>query len=200
VRDEGYGPNPVNTDQGPIAQCVALDALCVKHRWRTRMTDQAGDMSQTSTIKSDASPDTTSTALAVRRTGMAFERTRMATDRTLMSVMRTSLSPIGFGFTIFQFFERAKIKSLLPSNEGHAPRNFGLALVYLGVGILIVGVIYHIQFMLGLRRSHRDMTGDGLFHAESHFPVSYTLIVAILLLLFGLAVAESLTFRVGPFA
>jgi putative membrane protein len=28
----------------------------------------------------------------------------MSADRTLMSVVRTSLSLIGFGFTIFQFF------------------------------------------------------------------------------------------------
>ena len=47
-----------------------------------------------------------STELASRRTGMSFQRTRMSADRTLMSVMRTSLALIGFGFTIFQFFEK----------------------------------------------------------------------------------------------
>ena len=37
---------------------------------------------------------------------MSFQRTRMSADRTLMSVIRTSLSLIGFGFTIFQVFEK----------------------------------------------------------------------------------------------
>ena len=47
-----------------------------------------------------------STELSARRTGMSFQRTRMSADRTLMSVMRTSLSLIGFGFTIFQVFQK----------------------------------------------------------------------------------------------
>jgi putative membrane protein len=49
-----------------------------------------------------------SVELSARRTGMSFQRTRMSADRTLMSVIRTSLSLIGFGFTIFQFFEKLR--------------------------------------------------------------------------------------------
>src|SRR5262245_10069652 len=49
-----------------------------------------------------------SVELSARRTGMSFQRTRMSADRTLMSVIRTSLSLIGFGFTIFQFFQKLK--------------------------------------------------------------------------------------------
>ena len=48
----------------------------------------------------------TNTELAARRTGMSFQRTRMSADRTLMSVIRTALSLIGFGFTIFQVFQK----------------------------------------------------------------------------------------------
>ena len=33
-------------------------------------------------------------------------RTRLSIERTLMSWVRTSVSLIGFGFTIVQFFER----------------------------------------------------------------------------------------------
>ncbi len=47
-----------------------------------------------------------SVELSSRRTGMSFQRTRMSADRTLMSVIRTSLSLIGFGFTIFQVFQK----------------------------------------------------------------------------------------------
>jgi putative membrane protein len=52
--------------------------------------------------------DLISVELASRRTGMSFQRTRMSADRTLMSVIRTSLSLIGFGFTIFQVFEKLR--------------------------------------------------------------------------------------------
>jgi putative membrane protein len=43
------------------------------------------------------------------------------------------------------------------------------------------------------------MTESGLIHGESRFPVSYTLIVALLLLLLGVAALVSITLRVGPF-
>jgi putative membrane protein len=150
-------------------------------------------------LERGASSGAVSTELAARRTGMSFQRTRLSADRTLMSVIRTSLSLIGFGFTIFQFFTKLKEQNML-TGGAHAPRNFGLALVYLGVAIVIIGVIYHLQFMLGLRRLRRDMSAEGLIHAKSGFPISYTLIVAILLLFLGLAAATSLTFHIGPFS
>ena len=61
-----------------------------------------------------------------------------------MSVIRTSLSLIGFGFTIFQVLREA------PGGEGadaqrHAPRNFGIALVVLGIVMLVVGIGYHVR-------------------------------------------------------
>ena len=70
--------------------------------------------------------------LSARRTGMSFQRTRMSADRTLMSVIRTSLSLIGFGFTIYQFFQRLREAEVLRGGT-HAARNFGLALILEGV-------------------------------------------------------------------
>ena len=93
---------------------------------------------------------TRSTELSARRTGMSFQRTRMSADRTLMSVIRTSLSLIGFGFTIFQIFQKLHDADVLKSTG--APRRFGEALVYLGIGMLVLGIVYHIAFMAGLRR------------------------------------------------
>jgi len=63
----------------------------------------------------------------------------------------------------------------------------------------IVGIAYHVQFMLGLRDERQSMCGEGLIHGKSRFPVSYTLIVAVLLLMVGLLALTSLTFHVGPF-
>ena len=143
-------------------------------------------------------PDLVSVELSARRTGMSFQRTRMSADRTLMSVIRTSLALISFGFTIYQVFQRLQEKNIL-SNNGHAARNFGTALVYLGIGMVLVGVIYHVQFMLGLRHQRTEMTDEGLIHSQSSFPISFTLVVALLLLFLGIAAAASLTFRVGPF-
>ena len=87
----------------------------------------------------------------------------------------------------------------LVSGAPHAARNFGQALVWLGVGMLIVGIVYHIQFMLGLRRERESMKAAGLIHGESQFPVSLTLITAVLLLLIGIAAIGSMVFDIGPF-
>jgi putative membrane protein len=129
---------------------------------------------------------------------MSFQRTRMSADRTLMSVIRTGLSLISFGFTIYQFF--GKLQQEVPNGMRiRAPRNFGETLIYLGVAMVAVGIAFHLQFMRGLRDERSHLAREGFIHAESHFPVSYTLVVAILLLIVGVAAIASLTFKVGPF-
>ena len=102
-----------------------------------------------SRVTSKSKSDLINVELSSRRTGMSFQRTRMSADRTLMSVIRTSLSLIGFGFTIFQFFEKLREGNVLASAT--PARNFGITLVALGIGMLVLGIIYHVQFMLGLR-------------------------------------------------
>jgi len=138
--------------------------------------------------------------LSSRRTGMSFQRTRMSADRTLMSVIRTSLSLIGFGFTIFQFFRYLRESTPAAHVVAEAAaRNFGLVLVCLGVGMLVLGIWYHLQFMLGLRVERALLIEQQLIHGESRFPVSLTLIVAVLLLAIGLLAIISMVFRTGPF-
>lgn len=139
-----------------------------------------------------------STELAAHRTGMSLHRTRMSADRTLMSVMRTALSLIGFGFTIFQFFLRLRSSNVLAS-ASQAPRRFGLALVFLGVGMLVLGLAYHFQFMYGLRAERRLLVDRGLVPATTRFPVSLQAIIAFLLLLVGLLAVVSMALKVGPF-
>ena len=138
-----------------------------------------------------------STELSRRRTGMSFQRTRMSADRTLMSVIRTSLSLISFGFTIYQLIEKLKENSMV--DHGAPIRNFGVTLVALGIAMLVFGIIYHVQFMLGLRDERKAMKIDGLIHGESKFPVSLTLVTAVLLLLIGIAAIMSMVFHIGPF-
>ncbi|APG06529.1 hypothetical protein BJI69_12850 [Luteibacter rhizovicinus DSM 16549] len=129
---------------------------------------------------------------------MSFQRTRMSTDRTLMSVMRTSISLISFGFTIGQFFERLRTSKILPQ-ESHAPRNFGVALVALGIFMLVLGIIYHLHYMRTLRHERLAMTREGLIHGETPYPVSMTLLVAVVMLLLGVLAIISMTTHIDPF-
>jgi len=133
-----------------------------------------------------------STELSRRRTGMSFQRTRMSADRTLMSVIRTALSLIGFGFTIFQVFEKARDAKLLANAS--APRNFGVALVLLGIGMLALGIVYHLQFMRALRKTREQMVAESLIHGESPFPPSLTLATAPALLAVGIAAIANMVF------
>jgi putative membrane protein len=147
-------------------------------------------------VDANSSSETISVELSSRRTGMSFQRTRMSADRTLMSVIRTSLSLIGFGFTIFQVFKKSYEAQIL-KNSG-AARHFGESLVYLGIGMLVVGIGYHLVFMLGLRREREMLRTSGLLHAESQFPLSLTLLVAILLLCIGIAAILAMLTGTGP--
>ena len=149
------------------------------------------------TVSSKSSSGDINTELSSRRTGMSFQRTRMSADRTLMSVIRTSLSLISFGFTIHKVFEKLKESNYI--NEASNSRNFGATLVAIGIAMLVLGIIYHIQFMAGLRNERKEMMAAGLVHGESKFPVSLTLITAAVLLLLGLVVITNMVFRLGPF-
>jgi putative membrane protein len=144
--------------------------------------------------------DLMSAELTSRRTALSFQRTRMSADRTLMAVIRTSLSLIGFGFTIYQFFR------YLRESAGEtgivrdvAPRNFGLALVLLGVGMLFLGIWKHVVFMLELRAGRKTFMDQGLLPGDDRFPVSVTLITATLLLAIGLIAIVGIVMRTGPF-
>ena len=148
-------------------------------------------------VTSESGSGDIGTELAARRTGMSFQRTRMSADRTLMAVIRTSLSLIGFGFTIFQIFQKLYEAQMVKSST--APRRFGEALVVLGIGMLVLGIGYHIAFMAELRRQRQQMKLEGLIHAQSHFPISLTAIVAVLLLAIGIFAIVSMVFHVGPF-
>jgi putative membrane protein len=134
------------------------------------------------------------------RTSLSFQRTRMAADRTLMATMRTSLSLIGFGFTIFSFFQAVvhdeQTAGFFPPR---APARFGLALVFLGVLVLGVGIFSHFGYMKQLRGQRAEFIERGLMPGTSRFPVHLTLVNAFLLVLVGVAAIVSIMLRVGPF-
>jgi putative membrane protein len=68
-------------------------------------------------------------------------RTRLSVERTLMSWVRTSVSLIGFGFTIVQFFERfSGMTGVAEAARPQAPRYLGLALIATGLLALLISV------------------------------------------------------------
>jgi uncharacterized membrane protein YidH (DUF202 family) len=159
---------------------------------RTGLSEHRTDLSE---YRTDLSSERTE--MSMRRTGMSFQRTRMSADRTLMSVIRTSLSLIGFGFTIFQTFQ--KLHDAGTIGNPNAPRNFGIALVLLGIVMLIVGMVHHVQFMVELRHTRRQMMRQGLVYGRSRFPVSITFMVSVGLLLLGVAAIADMVFSTKVF-
>jgi putative membrane protein len=124
----------------------------------------------------------------------------MSADRTLMAVIRTSLSLIGFGFTIYQFFRYLReTAGAIQFLQSEAPRKFGMALVMLGVVMLSLGIWKHVAFMLELRAQRNTFADQGLIPGEDKFPVSITLITATLLLATGLIAIAGMAMRAGPF-
>jgi putative membrane protein len=141
-------------------------------------------------------PTNSSFELASRNTDLALQRTRMAADRTLMAVLRTALSLISFGFTIFNVVKDLQKQNILKDNVSIP--HFGAGLVLLGVLMLAIGIIFHLQFMYSLRKERKRLILVGLIHTESSFPPSLTLMVAVILLGFGLAVIMRMFFQYGP--
>lgn len=164
-------------------------------RFRTGLSEHRTDLSEFRTDLSQHRTDLSDhrTEMSMRRTGMSFHRTRMSADRTLMSEMRTALSLIGFGFTIYQAFEKLHQGGVIA--QSHAPRNFGLSLIVLGVLLLVGGIARHLQFSAELRAMRRLMAEEGLVHGETRFPVSVTLVTAVLLMALGVAAFMGIVFN-----
>jgi len=127
------------------------------------------------------------TGLAHGRTDLAFERSRLASDRTTMSYMRTSVSLIGFGFTIYKFFQYLNDMPGFEKLPSAGARNLGLALLLLGAAMLIMAVIQQIIFL-------RRLVSD----SGHKFPISIALVSSICMLAIGLLALANVIFHVGP--
>jgi putative membrane protein len=123
---------------------------------------------------------------------LAFQRTRMASERTLMATLRTSISLIGFGFTIFQFFSRLKEADLLVGSV-HAPRYLGMVMVFLGNALLFAGLTDHLAFTKEFRLRFSHLAGDGLTKSPAARWRSPTLAVSALFLVAGILAIVSMS-------
>lgn len=128
------------------------------------------------------------TVLAEERTDLALDRTMLAAERTLMAWIRTSLSMIGFGFTIFKFFQYLP-EELEAGNiqRPQAPRNLGLTLIALGTVTLLVAAWQHRNFLRKARTHQMQPTW------------SLSFAVAIAVILIGAIAFYGVLLRHGPF-
>lgn len=73
----------------------------------------------------------------------ALVRTALSSEQTLMSWVRTSLSLFTFGFSIAQFFQYLAGQTEAGLSEN--PRRLGIALILVGIIVLIVAIVEHVQ-------------------------------------------------------
>jgi putative membrane protein len=112
---------------------------------------------------------------------LALERTRIAYERTRMAWVRTATSMITFGFSVYKFFEFELSKSDAAAH-GIGPREFGIALILIGLTTLMTGRLEHRRDMRLLGRDYPDMplSGTRLVEALVAIGGALALIAAIL--------------------
>jgi putative membrane protein len=102
-----------------------------------------------------------------------------------MSWVRTGISLIGFGFTIFQFFDRfSGMPGITPGVSPLAPWLFGLALIAAGTTALVVAAWEYLKSLRYLW-SEEFRPVAGVEASPWRTPV---LPVALLLILIGIVV------------
>lgn len=122
----------------------------------------------------------------------AWLRTRLSAERTLMSWLRTSVSLIGFGFAIVQFFDRLQRSpdtrsAIFPD----APQYLGAALITCGVLALLISLWQYLAIVRYLRTGpFAQIAGVEGMHAPRAAGAA-----AILLILIGLFALAAVLLR-----
>jgi putative membrane protein len=127
-----------------------------------------------------------------KETHFSWLRTRMSTERTLMSWVRTSTALIGFGFTIFQFFEHFnQMPGVAPPRHANTPRTLALSLIAIGIVAVIVAIReYHGMVRYLWNDEFKEIAGIG---DRPKWTPAW--MVAVLLALVGLFLIGSILIR-----
>jgi putative membrane protein len=133
-------------------------------------------------------PKDRGTVLAEQRTDLALLRTVNASERTLMAWIRTALSMIGFGFSIYKFFQYLP-EEIAAGNirRPQAPRNLGLTLIALGTVALAAAAWQHRRFLNEV----------GASQARHVWSISFMVAMAVILI--GILTFYGVLLRHGPF-
>jgi len=133
-------------------------------------------------------PKDRGTILAEERTDLAVQRTIIASERTLMAWIRTAISMIGFGFTIYKFFQY-QAEEIAAGNirRPQAPRNLGMSLIALGTLGLAAAAWQHRRFLNEIGASQKRHVW------------SISFVVAIAVILIGIITFYGVALRHGPF-
>jgi putative membrane protein len=125
----------------------------------------------------------------------AWLRTRLAVESTFMAWLRTSISLIGFGFTITQFFARLRDMSgnTIKPMAVETPRDLGLVLIAAGVLGLIVAFAQYRAFTQYLRSAPYQAIA-GIEGKRYHSPV---FAAGIVMLAIGVAAFFAVLFRLA---
>ena len=128
------------------------------------------------------------TVLAEQRTDLALQRTIIASERTLMAWIRTAISMIGFGFSIYKFFQY-QAEEIAAGNikRPQTPRNLGMTLIALGTLALVAAAYQHRTFL--------NMLGA----SQGRHVWSVSFVVAIFVVLIGCITFYGVLLRSGPF-
>ena len=113
----------------------------------------------------------------------AWLRTQMGLQRTLMAAVRTSVSLIGFGFTVAQFFDKLMRGSPEAGRLGpDAPRNLGLTLI--GAGVVSLAIFtwqYHraTRYMRSGDYEAIAQRGEGTMRTSAYFTAFVVIAIGI---------------------
>ena len=141
--------------------------------------------------------DSPALELASCQASLAFERTLISLDQSLMGAIRTSLALITFGFALVLFFHQ--VSGEMGVNLRIPARNFGLSLVAMGIGLVLVGLLGHRKRFTELCHKMDELHRRKLLSAGCPYRRSPVAVLALLLLLAGLMVMLGILVRVGPF-
>jgi len=136
----------------------------------------------------EAVPKDRGTVLAEERTDLAVQRTIIASERTLMAWIRTALSMIGFGFSIYKFFQYLP-EEIAAGNikRPNAPRNLGMTLIALGTTALAAATWQHRNFLNKIGETQKRHVWSIAFG------------VALVVILIGLITFYGVWLKSGPF-
>ena len=115
-------------------------------------------------------------------TDLAFERTALAYERTLMAWIRTAISLISFGFTIYKFFQEWR-RTEQPVQTIFTPRIVGMIMILFGLIGLLFASVQHYTAIKKLKKDYPNIQR------------SLSSVLAILILMFGLALFLATLFR-----